>query len=185
MIDFINKLPKVELHIHLEGSIEPEMMLAIGDRNGISLPFDDVAAARAAYQFQDLQSFLDIYYRSAHVLITEQDFYDITWAYLLRCQEQNVMHTEPFFDPQTHTDRGVAFETVISGIVRALKDGDRRLGISSHLIMCFLRHLSPEQAMQTLERALPFQEEIIAVGLDSSESGYPPVIFQQVFERAL
>jgi adenosine deaminase len=185
MIDFINKLPKVELHIHLEGSIEPEMMLAIGDRNGISLPFDDVAAARAAYQFQDLQSFLDIYYRSAHVLITEQDFYDITWAYLLRCQEQNVMHTEPFFDPQTHTDRGVAFETVISGILRALKDGERQLGISSHLIMCFLRHLSPEQAMQTLERALPFQEEIIAVGLDSSESGYPPVIFQQVFERAL
>ncbi len=185
MIGFIEKLPKAELHIHLEGSIEPEMMVTIGRRNNIPLPFPDVAAARAAYQFEDLQSFLDIYYRSAQVLITEQDFYDITWAYLQRCHEQNVIHTEPFFDPQTHTDRGVAFEAVISGIVHALKDAETHLGISSHLIMCFLRHLSPDQAMQTLEQALPFQEEIIAVGLDSSESGYPPAIFQQVFERAL
>lgn len=185
MINFIKKLPKAELHIHLEGSIEPEMMLTIGRRNNIPLPFPDVASARAAYQFEDLQSFLDIYYRSAQLLITEQDFYDITWAYLQRCHEQNVIHTEPFFDPQTHTDRGIAFETVISGIVQALKDAETQLGISSHLIMCFLRHLSPDQAMQTLEQALPFQEEIIAVGLDSSESGYPPAIFQQVFERAL
>ncbi len=185
MINFIEKLPKAELHIHLEGSIEPEMMLAIAKRNQIPQPFPDVEAAQAAYQFEDLQSFLDIYYRSAEVLIKEQDFYDMTWAYLRRCHAQNVIHVEPFFDPQTHTDRGIAFETVIGGIVRALQDGETELGISSQLIMCFLRHLSADQAMQTFEQALPFQEYIIGVGLDSSESGFPPVIFQKVFERAL
>lgn len=185
MIRFLEKLPKAELHIHIEGSIEPEMMLAIGRRNNVPLPFPDVEAVRAAYRFQNLQSFLDIYYQSAQVLQTEQDFYDITWAYLQRCHEQNVLHVEPFFDPQTHTDRGIPFRSVISGIVRALKDGRANLGISSHLIMCFLRHLSPDDAMKTLEQALPFKEDIIAVGLDSSESGYPPVLFQKVFERAL
>lgn len=184
MISFIEAMPKAELHIHLEGSIEPEMMLTIGHRNGISLPFPDVAAARAAYQFHNLQSFLDIYYRSAEVLQTEQDFYDITWAYLQRCHEQKVIHVEPFFDPQTHTDRGIAFRTVVDGIVQALKDGEAQLGITSHLIMCFLRHLSPDEAMKTLEQALQSQADIIAVGLDSSESGYPPAIFQRVFERA-
>jgi adenosine deaminase len=185
MIRFIQGLPKVELHIHLEGSIEPEMMLTIGRRNNISLPFPDVEAARAAYQFHNLQSFLDIYYRSADVLQTEQDFYDITWAYLQRCHEQNVIHVEPFFDPQTHTDRGIHYQTVIDGIVQALKDGQTQLGISSHLIMCFLRHLSPDAAMKTLEQALAAQADIIAVGLDSSESGYPPELFEKVFERAL
>jgi adenine deaminase len=185
MIHFIQALPKAELHIHLEGSIEPEMMLTIGRKNNISLPFPDVEAARAAYQFENLQSFLDIYYHSAQVLQTEQDFYDITWAYLQRCHKQKVIHVEPFFDPQTHTDRGIAFQTVINGIMQALKDGQKRLGISSHLIMCFLRHLSPDEAMKTLEQALQSKEDIIAVGLDSSESGYPPEIFQSVFERAM
>ncbi len=185
MIRFMQKLPKAELHIHIEGSIEPEMMLAIGRRNNLTLTFSTSEEARAAYQFQDLQAFLDIYYRSADVLRTEQDFYDITWAYLQRCHEQKVIHVEPFFDPQTHTDRGIPFETVISGILRALKDGEDKLGISHCLIMCFLRHLSAAQAMQTLEQALPFKDDIIAVGLDSSESGHPPRDFQKVFERAL
>ncbi len=185
MTSFLQHMPKAELHMHLEGSIEPEMMMTIGRRNGIALPFADENAARAAYQFKDLQSFLDIYYRSAEVLQTQQDFYDITWAYLERCKAQHVIHTEPFFDPQTHTDRGIAFETVINGIRQALHDGRERLGISSRLIMCFLRHLSADEAMQTLEQALPFKDDIIAVGLDSSESGYPPSLFQKVFERAL
>jgi adenine deaminase len=185
MIRFIQGLPKAELHIHLEGSIEPEMMLTIGRRNNISLPFPDMEAARAAYQFHNLQSFLDIYYRSADVLQTEQDFYDITWAYLQRCHEQNVIHVEPFFDPQTHTDRGIPFQVVVGGIVQALKEGQTQLGISSRLIMCFLRHLSPDEAMKTLEQALAAQTDIIAVGIDSSESGYPPELFKKVFERAL
>jgi adenosine deaminase len=185
MITFLQKMPKAELHIHLEGSVEPEMMFTIGRRNNIALPFSSVEEARAAYRFEDLQSFLDIYYRSADVLRTEQDFYDITWAYLQRCHQQQVIHVEPFFDPQTHTDRGIAFETVVSGITRALKDGDRRLGISSRLIMCFLRHLSADDAMRTLDQAMAFKDHIVAIGLDSSERGNPPVNFQKVFERGL
>jgi adenosine deaminase len=185
MIRFIQGLPKAELHIHLEGSIEPGMMLTIGRRNNMSLPFPDEEAARDAYQFHNLQSFLDIYYRSADVLQTEQDFYDITWAYLQRCHEQHVIHVEPFFDPQTHTDRGIPFQTVVDGIVQALRDGQNQLGISSRLIMCFLRHLSPEAAMKTLAQALAVQADIIAVGLDSSEKGYPPELFQKVFERSM
>ena len=184
MDEFIRQMPKAELHIHLEGSIEPEMMFSIAHRNQINLPFSTVDEARSAYHFQDLQSFLDIYYRSAEVLQTEQDFYDLTWAYLQRCQDQHVIHTEPFFDPQTHTDRGIAFETVINGICRALGDAEEQFGISSRLILCFLRHLSSDEAMQTLEQAFPFKDHIIAVGLDSSESGFPPSLFQQVFERA-
>lgn len=185
MITFLQKMPKAELHIHLEGSVEPEMMFTIGRRNNIALPFSSVEEARAAYQFEDLQAFLDIYYRSAEVLRTEQDFYDITWAYLQRCHQQQVIHVEPFFDPQTHTDRGIAFETVVSGITRALKDGDRQLGISSCLIMCFLRHLSADDAMRTLDQAMVFKDHIVAIGLDSSERGNPPVNFQKVFERGL
>lgn len=185
MITFLQKMPKAELHIHLEGSVEPEMMFAIGRRNNIALPFSSVEEARAAYQFEDLQAFLDIYYRGAEVLRTEQDFYDVTWAYLQRCHQQHVIHVEPFFDPQTHTDRGIAFETVVGGITRALKDGDRQLGISSRLIMCFLRHLSADDAMRTLDQAMAFKDHIAAIGLDSSERGNPPVIFQKVFERGL
>ncbi len=182
---FLQNMPKAELHIHLEGSVEPEMMFEIGRRNQIALPYSDAAEARAAYRFEDLQSFLDIYYRSADVLRNEADFYDITRAYLQRCHQQQVIHVEPFFDPQTHTERGVPFEAVVGGITRALKDGQRRFGISSRLIMCFLRHLSADQAMGTLEQALPFKEHIVAIGLDSSESGHPPENFRKVFERGL
>lgn len=185
MIRFLLNLPKAELHMHLEGSVEPATMMTLGRRNAIELPFADEQEARAAYQFKNLQSFLDIYYRSAQVLQTEQDFYDITWAYLQRCHNQHVIHAEPFFDPQTHTDRGIAFDTVINGIRRALGDGLDRLGISSCLVMCFLRHLSADLAMQTLKQALPYKKDIAAVGLDSSETGYPPSLFQEVFERAL
>jgi adenosine deaminase len=180
----IARLPKVELHLHIEGSLEPELMFALAERNGISLPYASVDEARKAYDFTDLQSFLDIYYTGACVLLTEQDFYDLTWAYLERCQADKVRHTEIFFDPQTHTDRGVAFDTVIKGITRALDAGRELLGISSHLILCFLRHLSADAAMSTLEQALPWKARIIAVGLDSSEAGNPPEKFAAVFERA-
>ena len=185
MIEFIKHLPKAELHLHLEGSLEPELMFALATRNDINLPFPDVEAVRAAYQFTDLQSFLDIYYQCADVLQTEQDFYDLTWAYLLRCQQDNIIHTEPFFDPQTHTDRGIPFETVITGIHRALEDGRQQLGITSGLILCFLRHLSAEAAMETLYQALPYKDWILGVGLDSSELGHPPEKFRAVFERAM
>ncbi|MFI0398750.1 MAG: adenosine deaminase [Thiolinea sp.] len=181
---FLNQLPKAELHMHLEGSLEPELMFKLAQRNQVSLPFDSVAAIRAAYEFSNLQDFLDIYYQGAHVLQAEQDFYDLTWAYLQRCQQQNVRHVEPFFDPQTHTDRGIAFDTVINGIDRALQDAKQQLGISSYLIMCFLRHLPEEAAFATLEQALPYKDKIIAVGLDSSEQGFPPSLFERVFAKA-
>lgn len=180
----IASLPKVELHLHIEGSLEPELMFELAARNGVKLPWDTVEAVREAYQFSDLQSFLDIYYAGASVLITEQDFYDLTWAYLERCRSDKVRHTEIFFDPQTHTDRGIAVDTVIRGITRALDDGQEQLGISSSLILCFLRHLSAEAAMATLEQALPWRERIIGVGLDSSEKGHPPEKFKAVFDRA-
>jgi len=182
--DWIRDLPKAELHIHIEGSLEPELMFALADRHQISLPYDSIEAAHQAYQFQDLQSFLDLYYAGANVLRTEQDFYDLTWAYLQRAHQQSVHHTEIFFDPQTHTQRGIGFETVITGIHQALVDGKKQLGISSHLILCFLRHLSAEDAMKTLEEALPYQDWIIGVGLDSSEQGHPPSKFTAVFDRA-
>lgn len=185
MIEFLQALPKAELHIHIEGSLEPELMFELARRNGIALPFASVDEVRAAYEFDNLQSFLDIYYAGAGVLQTEQDFYDMTWAYLQRCATQQVIHVEPFFDPQTHTDRGVDFDVVIGGISRALRDGEAQLGISSRLIMCFLRHLSSDAAMATLEQALPHRDSIIAVGLDSSEVGHPPEKFRAVFERAL
>jgi len=182
--DWLNALPKVELHLHLEGSLEPELMFELAHRNNIELPFETVAQVRSAYEFNNLQDFLDIYYQGANVLQTEQDFYDLVWAYLIKCQQQNVIHVEPFFDPQTHTDRGVAFETVITGISRALKDGETQLGITSKLIMCFLRHLSEEDAFATLKQAEPFLEQMIGVGLDSSELGHPPEKFSRVFARA-
>jgi adenosine deaminase len=184
MNDFLNQLPKAELHIHIEGSLEPELMFKIAQRNGISLPYSSIDKIKAAYQFENLQSFLDIYYASANVLRTAEDFYDLTWCYLEKIATQNVRHTEIFFDPQTHTDRGVEFATVIKGIDQALQDGKSQLGISSHLILCFLRHLSAELAMKTLEHAIAYKDKIIAVGLDSSELGNPPSKFQAVFERA-
>ncbi|MBY7922335.1 adenosine deaminase [Vibrio fluvialis] len=184
MKEFIQQLPKVELHLHIEGSLEPELMFDLAQRNQIAIPFSSPDEVRAAYQFSNLQSFLDIYYQGANVLIHEQDFFDLTWAYLLRCQQDNVMHTEIFFDPQTHTARGIAFETVINGITQALEKGQQELGISSQLIMCFLRHLSEADAMLTLQQALPYKDKIVGVGLDSSEAGHPPEKFQQVFRQA-
>lgn len=181
---FLNDLPKAELHMHLEGSLEPELMFKLAQRNHITLPFASVEAIRAAYEFGSLQDFLDIYYQGANVLQTEQDFYDLTWAYLERCKAQHVMHVEPFFDPQTHTDRGIPFVTVINGIDRALKDGEKQLGITSNLIMCFLRHLSESEALKTLEQSLPYKDKFVAVGLDSSEKGFPPELFERVFAKA-
>jgi adenosine deaminase len=184
MEDFIRSMPKVELHMHIEGSLEPDLMFKLAERNGVPLRFKSVDEVRKAYQFTDLQSFLDIYYEGASVLLKEADFYDMTWAYLEKVNSQNVRHTEIFFDPQTHTDRGVPFETVINGIHRALVDAEHQLKMTSRLIMCFLRHLSAEAAMQTLHQALPYKERIIAVGLDSSEVGNPPKKFTSVFDEA-
>ena len=182
--ELVVSLPKAELHLHIEGTLEPELMFEIGSRNGIALPYADAAAARAAYHFDDLQAFLDLYYAGAAVLIHEQDFYDMTYAYLERAHADGVVHVEPFFDPQTHTERGIAFETVITGISRALSDGEARLGITSRLIMCFLRHLPEEDAFHTWEQARPFLTLIDAVGLDSGEQGNPPQKFADVYAAA-
>jgi adenosine deaminase len=181
---FVREVPKAELHLHIEGTLEPELMFELAARNQMSLAYSDVDAVRQAYVFDDLQSFLDIYYSGCAVLVTEQDFYDLTAAYLSRAAGQGVRHAEIFFDPQTHTERGVAFETVVTGIHRALEDGLAELGISSRLILCFLRHLSGEAALSTLEEAGPFVSWITAVGLDSSELGNPPSKFAAVFQRA-
>lgn len=180
----IRHLPKAELHVHIEGTLEPELLFEMARRNQIPLRFATVGELRRAYHFQNLQSFLDIYYEGARVLLHEQDFFDLTWAYLERAAQQNVRHVEIFFDPQTHTDRGVAFETVVTGIHRALGEAVPTFRISSKLIMCFLRHLSAESAMQTLEASLPFKDWMVAVGLDSSELGHPPEKFVEVFKRA-
>jgi adenosine deaminase len=180
----IARLPKAELHMHLEGSLEPELMMALAQRNGIALPYKSVDEIRAAYEFSNLQEFLDIYYVGMGVLQTEQDFFDLTDAYLQRCAEDNVRHVEVFFDPQGHTDRGIAFETMINGITRALANGETAYGITSQLILCFLRHLSEEAAYETLEQAKPHLAKIAGVGLDSSELGHPPSKFERVFAAA-
>ena len=184
MYNWLNALPKAELHMHLEGSLEPELMFQLAERNHIKLPWDNVEALRSAYDFNNLQEFLDIYYQGANVLQTEQDFYDLTWAYLQKCEEQNVIHVEPFFDPQTHTARGVSMEVAITGISEALGDARDLLGISSGLILSFLRHLSEEDAFHTLQQAMPFRDLFFAVGLDSSELGHPPSKFTNVFAKA-
>jgi len=181
---FIRGIPKAELHLHIEGALEPELMFSLARRNGIALPWDDVDAIRQAYDFHNLQSFLDIYYRGADVLQHVQDFYDLTFSYFQRAAQDNVRHVEMFFDPQTHTRRDVPFETVITGIHGACVDAERRLGISSKLIMCFLRHLSPSSALETLHSAVPFRPWIGGVGLDSSEAGNPPSRFKAVFDEA-
>lgn len=180
----IQRLPKAELHLHIEGTLEPELMMKLAQRNSVAIPYASVDEIRSAYEFSDLQSFLDIYYAGAQVLLQEQDFYDLTWAYLERAAMDNVRHVEIFFDPQTHTERGISFETVIDGISHALQDGESKLEITSELIMCFLRHLSAADAMTTLQEALPHKRQIRAVGLDSSELGHPPAKFAEVFERA-
>ncbi|MBW8190044.1 adenosine deaminase [Neiella marina] len=184
MNEFIQGLPKVELHLHIEGSLEPELAFELATRNNIALPYDSPQALRKAYAFDNLQAFLDIYYQGANVLRTEQDFYDLTWAYLERSKIDNVIHTEIFFDPQTHTERGIEFDTVISGIYRALCDGQAQLGITFQIIACFLRHLSEQSAMNTLTDILKHQDKIIGVGLDSSENGHPPSKFTRVFNQA-
>lgn len=180
----IQDIPKAELHCHIEGTLEPELMFELAKRNQIQLPFSTPDEIRQAYEFSNLQSFLDIYYQGAAVLCTEQDFYDLTWAYLNRARQDNVLHVEIFFDPQTHTDRGIPFETVINGIHAALKNAEKILGMTTRLIMCFLRHLPEEQAFKTLQAAIPFKDNIIAVGLDSSEVGNPPEKHQRVFAAA-
>jgi len=181
---FVSGLPKAELHLHIEGSLEPELMFALAQRNGIDLPFADVEAVRAAYAFSNLQDFLDIYYQGANVLQTEADFYDLAAAYFRRAAADRVRHAEIFFDPQTHTDRGIAYETVISGLGRAQREAEAQYGLTSGLILCFLRHLPEADAFETLARAEPFLDRIIGVGLDSSELGHPPSKFKGVFARA-
>lgn len=181
---FLQGLPKAELHIHIEGSLEPELIFALGQRNGISLPYASVEELRAAYAFTNLQSFLDIYYAGASVLRTEADFHDMAWAYFLRAKADHVIHAELFFDPQTHTERGVSFDTVIKGLRRACDRAESELGIRAELIMCFLRHLSEQAAFETLEQAKPHLGKLIGVGLDSSEVGHPPEKFAQVFAQA-
>ena len=181
--NLIQELPKAELHLHIEGTLEPELMFELAGRNGIPLKFNSVAEVRQAYEFSNLQSFLDIYYEGAQVLREKEDFFDLTWAYLERVAGENVRHVEIFFDPQTHTERGVPFGAVIRGIHNALNEARVKLGVSSRLIMCFLRHLPEEQAMLTLEQAMPYMDWIDGVGLDSGEQGNPPVKFQEVFAR--
>lgn len=180
----LQKMPKAELHIHIEGSLEPEMIFALARRNGVTLQYDSVESLQRAYEFTDLQTFLDVYYAGASVLLKEEDFYDMTWAYLLRAKADNVLHTEIFFDPQTHTDRGVLFETMMNGIDRALQQGQTELGISSGLIMCFLRHLSENDALATLTLALPYRNKLLGIGLDSAEKDHPPENFKRVFSMA-
>jgi adenosine deaminase len=181
---FIDAMPKAELHLHIEGTLEPELMLKLAARNAVELPFRSIEEIKKAYSFSRLQDFLDIYYQGMSVLLTAQDFYDLTWAYLEKVKAQNVTHVEIFFDPQGHTERGVAFETVVEGIVGALDDGATKLSISHRMIMCFLRHLSEAAAFDTLEQAVPRLDRIDGVGLDSSELGHPPSKFQRVFAKA-
>jgi len=185
IIELIKKIPKAELHLHIEGSLEPELMFELSKRNKIEIPFKSVDEIRSAYNFHDLQSFLDIYYQGSNVLIKQQDFFDLTWAYLLKCREESIVHTEIFFDPQTHTDRGIEFGLVVNGIHKALLKAEKELGISSKIIMCFLRHLDEESAFKTLDQALIHKNKIIGVGLDSSEVGNPPSKFERVFKKAI
>ena len=185
IIKLIKKIPKAELHLHIEGSLEPELMFELSERNKIEIPFKSIDEIRAAYNFNNLQSFLDIYYQGSNVLIKQQDFFDLTWAYMLKCEKENIVHAEIFFDPQAHTNRGIEFGLVINGIYKALLKAEKELGISSKIIMCFLRHLDEEEAFKTLDQALTYKNKIIGVGLDSSEEGNPPSKFERVFKQAM
>jgi len=185
MIKFIENLPKAELHLHIEGTFEPELLFDIAKRNNLPLKYESVQALKEAYSFDCLQDFLDIYYQGANVLITEQDFYDLTYSYLQKCAHQNVRHTEIMFDPQTHTARGIEFKTVINGISKAVEAAQKNLNVSALLIMSYLRHLSEEDAFKTLTQSLPYKDKIAAVGLDSSEKGNPPSKFKAVFEASV
>ena len=185
IIELIKKIPKAELHLHLEWTMEPEFMFELSERNKIEIPFKSIDEIRAAYNFYNLQSFLDIYYQGTNVLIKQQDFFDLTWAYMLKCEKENIVHAEIFFDPQAHTNRGIEFGLVINGIYKALLKAKKELGISSKIIMCFLRHLDEEEAFKTLDQALTYKNKIIGVGLDSSEEGNPPSKFERVFKQAM
>ena len=185
IIEYIKKTPKAELHLHIEGTLEPDLLFKLAKRNKIDIPYTNVDEIKSAYNFTNLQSFLDIYYQGANVLIKEEDFFDLTWAYLLKCKSDNVVHTEIFFDPQTHTNRGIKFDVVINGIHKALLKAKKEFGITSEIIMCFLRHLDEASAFKTLEQALVHKDKIIAVGLDSSEMGHPPSKFERVFKKAM
>ncbi|MDG2449285.1 MAG: adenosine deaminase [Saprospiraceae bacterium] len=184
MKDYIEKIPKAELHIHIEGTLEPELAFHFAKRNNVKLRYNSVEELRSAYNFKNLQEFLDLYHEVSKVLVKEEDFYDFTWAYLEKLHEQNVRHAELFYDSQSHTDRGVSFETVTNGIYKALQDGKEKLGISSYLILCFLRHLSEEEAIKTLDKAIEHKEKILGIGLASSELGHPPSKFERAFDKA-
>ncbi len=185
IVEFINKSPKAELHLHIEGSLEPELMFKLSKRNKIEIPFKSVDEIRAAYDFSNLDSFLKIYYQGSNVLINEEDFFDLTWEYILKCKQDNIVHTEIFFDPQSHLPRGVSFDSVISGIDKALKKANKDFGITSKIIMCFLRHLDEDQCFDVFKQACNYKDKIIGVGLDSSEKGNPPKKFKKLFEQAI
>ena len=184
LLEFIKKSPKAELHLHIEGTLEPEQMFALAKRNNIQIPFKNINEAKEAYNFSNLESFLKTYYEGAKVLIKEQDFFDLTWAYALKCKEDNIVHTEIFFDPQTHTDRGISFDIVINGIYKALQKAEKEFGLSFKIIMCFLRHLDEEEGFKILDQALAHKDKIYGVGLDSSEMGNPPSKFEKLFKKA-
>ena len=181
---FIKETPKAELHLHIEGTLEPEQMFALAKKNNITIPFNSISAVKKAYNFSNLESFLKIYYDGAKVLVNEQDFFDLTWAYILKCKEDNVVHTEIFFDPQTHVDRGIKFEVVLNGIYRALQKAENEFGLTSKIIMCFLRHLDEQSGFKILNQAINHKDKIFGVGLDSAELGHPPKKFEQLFKKA-
>ncbi len=183
--EFIKKSPKAELHLHIEGTLEPELMFSLAKRNNVEIPFKNIDDVKKAYNFSNLDSFLKIYYEGAKVLIEEKDFFDLTWAYILKCKEDNIVHTEIFFDPQTHTDRGIDFDKVINGIFNAFKKGEKEFGLSFKIIMCFLRHLSEKECFKILDKALVHKDKIFGVGLDSSETGNPPKKFEKLFKKAI
>ena len=185
IIEFIKQTPKAELHLHIEGTLEPDHLIKFAKRNDVQIPFANVNEVKSAYNFSDLESFLNIFYQGSRVLIKEQDFFDLTWAYALKCKEDNVVHTEIFFDPQTHTNRGINFDIVINGIYKALQEANKEFDLTSKIIMCFLRHLDEDSAFEMLDQALVHRDKIIGVGLDSSELGHPPRKFERVFKKAI
>ena len=184
IIEFIKKVPKAELHLHIEGTLEPEHMFELAKRNNVSIPYNNVEEVKSAYNFKNLDSFLNIYYQGSKVLIHEKDFFDLTWAYILKCKEDNIVHTEIFFDPQSHLDRGISFDIVINGISNALDKANLEFGLTSKIIMCFLRHLDEESGFKVLDQALKYKNKIVGVGLDSSELGNPPKKFEKLFQKA-
>ena len=185
IIEFIKKTPKTELHLHIEGTLEPELLLKLAKRNNIQIPFANIKEVKSAYNFSNLESFLNVFYQGSRVLVKEQDFFDLTWAYVLKCEEDNVVHTEIFFDPQTHINRKINFDVIINGIYKALLKANKEFGLTSKIIMCFLRHLDEASAFQILDQALVHKDKIVGIGLDSSELGHPPRKFEKVFKKAI